>query len=91
MVTVPNVFTPNLETNKVWRPVLLDVSEMEVWIYSRQGNMVAHLEGTDACWDGRNLDGTPCPQGSYVYQMRYRSNLRSEQVLTRAGSITLIR
>ncbi|MBP5340878.1 MAG: gliding motility-associated C-terminal domain-containing protein [Bacteroidales bacterium] len=91
MVTVPNVFTPNLERNKVWRPALLDVSEMEVWIYSRQGNLVAHLEGTEAYWDGRNLDGTPCPQGNYVYQMRYRSTLRPERVLTKSGNIMMIR
>lgn len=87
---VPNVFTPNLAENNRWFPVMLDIESMEVWIYDRQGRLVTHLEGIDAYWDGTS-DGTPCPQGSYVYNIKYRSTLRPDMPQTQTGTILLLR
>ena len=85
-VFLPNVFTPSLDRNDRWHPVMQDVVEMEVWIYSRQGTLVAHLEGVDASWDGGEW-----PQGTYVYLLRYRTRVHPERVQELAGSITMIR
>ena len=85
-VYIPNIFTPSLETDDYWRPVVQDIVEMEVWIYSRQGMLVAHLEGIDASWDGGD-----CPQGTYVYTIRYRSRVHPEWLQERSGTVVMIR
>lgn len=91
LVSVPTVFTPNQESNNTWKPVAYDVLEIDTWVYNRTGQAVAHLEGTDAAWDGHAADGTPCPQGCYLYTIRYRSVVRPYQVNERKGSVTIIR
>ena len=67
------------------------MGELEIWIYSREGLLVTHLEGVDASWDGNSADGTPCRQGSYVYHLRYRTTIRPQQEKTETGTILLIR
>lgn len=86
----PNVFTPSESTNNTWQPVLLDILSLEIWIYNRQGQIVAHLEGTDAYWDGTS-NGTPCPQGAYVYTLLYRPKARPEKQIRTNGTILLLR
>ena len=85
-VFLPNIFTPSLDRNDRWHPVMQDVVESEVWIYNRQGLLVAHLEGIDDSWDGGD-----CPQGTYVYLMRYRIRVHPERVQEVRGSIVMIR
>ena len=85
-IFTPNVFTPSLETDDRWRPVMQDVVESEVWIYNRQGSLVAHLTGPDDDWDG----GT-CPQGTYVYTIRFRTRAHPQWLQEKTGSILLIR
>ncbi|MBQ8703932.1 MAG: gliding motility-associated C-terminal domain-containing protein [Bacteroidales bacterium] len=85
-VFIPNVFTPELETDDRWRPVMQDVVESEVWIYNRQGVLVAHLTGPDDDWDGGD-----CPQGTYVYTVRFRTRAHPEWLQERSGSVLLIR
>ena len=85
-VFVPNAFTPTMDQNTEWRPVLRDVVESEVWIYNRMGALVAQLEGVVASWDG----GT-CPQGVYTYTVHYRSRVRPEWKQVMKGTVLLIR
>lgn len=88
---IPNAFTPGQSTNNRWQPVGSQVGELEIWIYSREGLLVTHLEGVDASWDGNSADGTPCRQGSYVYHLRYRTTIRPQQEKSETGTILLIR
>ena len=90
VIYIPNAFTPTLETNNTWLPVTTQMAEMEIWIYTREGLLVAHLEGTDTPWDGTS-NGTACPQGAYVYTLQYRTLLKPEMQKTLTGTITLIR
>ena len=83
---LPNIFTPSLNSNDLWHPVMQDVTELEVWIYNRQGLLVAHLEGIDAAWDGGDW-----PQGTYVYTLNYRTRAHPEWKQEVTGSITMIR
>lgn len=87
---VPNVFTPDLTENNRWSPALLDIETLEVWIYDRQGRLVAYLDGTGDSWDGTH-DGTPCPQGSYVYYLKYHSSKQPYRAQTLTGTILLLR
>ena len=90
-LSTPNAFTPNLESNNTWSPGVVDIVELEVWIYNRQGNLVHHYTGIDGSWDGRDLNGTPCPQGSYIYKAQYRTRVHAERLIVAAGTILLIR
>ncbi len=85
-IFVPNAFTPNMGSNETWRPVVKDVIEMEVWIYNRQGILVAHLEGLDAEWDGGDW-----PTGAYVYTIHYRSRVRPDWKQVMTGTVTMIK
>jgi gliding motility-associated-like protein len=86
----PNVFTPGEGTNNTWQPGMNDIIEMELWIYNREGLLVCHLEGIDAQWDGTR-NGTPCPQGSYVYTLLYKSKVQPEKQKKVNGTILLLR
>ncbi|MBR1765960.1 MAG: gliding motility-associated C-terminal domain-containing protein [Bacteroidales bacterium] len=86
----PNAITPSLESNNRWQPIATDIVYLEVWIYNREGLLVAHLEGIDAYWDGTH-NGVPCPQGAYIYNMKYRSRWHPDRMQDQTGSILLIR
>lgn len=90
-LTLPNAFTPNEATNNIWQPVGYEIEEMELWIYNRQGLLVKHLEGINPQWDGRDGDGNICPQGAYVYHLRYIPAARPLQPKNETGTILLIR
>lgn len=49
------------------------------------------FQGSDAYWDGTDMQGRKCPQGAYVYVIRYRTALEPNITQTLKGSITLIR
>lgn len=91
IIFTPNAFTPSESTNNTWQPVFNQLLDLEVWIYTRSGLLVNHLEGTDLRWDGTTADGTACPQGAYVYSLQYRTLLRPQELHTLTGTILLIR
>lgn len=91
MLIAPNAFTPTLTDNNRWRISTVDVAELEVWIYNRQGLMVVHLEGTDAEWDGRDSSGRLCPQGSYVYTARWCTRTHPDRYKNTKGTILLLK
>lgn len=89
-LATPNVFTPDKETNNRWYPAMRDIEWIEVWIYTRDGQLVAHLEGLEEAWDGTS-NGNSCPQGVYVYNLKYRTNKRPEKLQTETGTILLLK
>lgn len=72
-VWFPNAFTPGAETNNRFAMVTDQVVEAyEMTIYSREGLLVARVADVAAGWDGRDGQGTACPQGAYAYICEYR-------------------
>ena len=90
ILLVPNAFTPSQNNNAVWAPQSHDIVTMEVWIYNRHGGLVSHLELGQG-WDGRNLNGEPCPQGVYSYRLEYRPRITPERLMATNGTILLLR
>ncbi len=89
---IPNVFTPDLSTNNRFTPAIQgNVNDVRVYIYNRFGEQVCYFQGPDGYWDGTNMDGQPCPQGTYVYVMRYRNFLNPGVTQVLKGTITLLR
>lgn len=89
-VWVPNIFTPNQETNNRFGIVINEGVAEELFIYNRNGLLVAHIVGADPQWDGTH-EGTPCPQGGYVWHLSYRRNDKPDELHTLTGTITLLR
>lgn len=72
-VWFPNVFTPDETSNNRFSMVTNQVVEAyEMTIYSREGLLVARVADVAAGWDGRDGQGTACPQGAYAYICEYR-------------------
>lgn len=68
---VPNAFSPNNDgVNDIWKPVVYDTYEYEIWVYNRWGDLVLNSTAEDASWDGY-INGELAPMDVYTYKIRY--------------------
>lgn len=89
---IPNTFTPNLETNNRFTFfTTLGITYYEIWIYNRQGLLVYHGDDINQPWDGKDMNGNPCPQGAYVYHYAYSCTQDPERRHIGDGTVTLLR
>lgn len=89
---VPNAFTPdNPAGNNRFGSVSIQTNQQEMLIYNRQGELVFRCDQPDCQWDGRDLNGNPCTQGSYVYIIRYSTTYEPHKTRVRKGTVTLLR
>ena len=86
----PNVFIPDAENNNRFTVVCNGALEAELTLYNRQGLLVFSTTDLETGWDGTH-NGTPCPQGAYVWHLHYRTVDRPEQWNTQMGTVTLLR
>ena len=89
-VFAPNAFTPDESTNNEFFLQLDGVVDYELFIYNREGILLFHSSDPLQHWDG-TYKGSTCPQGSYVWILRYTSEEKPRQPLTAKGSVLLIR
>ena len=89
-IVFPNVFTPSLGTNNLFRAYTTAVSDFELWIYDRRGALVFHTTDIEQGWDGTH-DGVPLPQAAYAYKCRYRDQLTPSGFQSLVGTVTLLR
>ena len=88
----PNVIIPegDIEVNRRFKLFCSkDIEVAEVYIYDRVGRQLAHFDGLTEEWDG-TFKGIPCPQGAYVYKVRYIDG-SNRNWKTQAGTFTIIR
>lgn len=88
-VYVPNAFTPDGNRfNNVFDASTINISELNVWIYNRWGEMIFKSDKVDFNWDGtyKNL---PCQDGTYTYKIKYITRSGIEDTLY--GHVVLIR
>lgn len=89
---IPTAFMPDeASNNNIFKSHSIATEQQEMWIYDRNGRLVAHCAGVDCGWNGRDLKGNPCPQGAYVYVIKYTTVFQPMKTLTKHGSVTLIR
>ena len=89
---IPTAFMPDDPSgNNIFKSQSVETEKQEMWVYDRAGRLVAHCAGVDCGWDGRDLNGNPCPQGAYVYVIKYTTGFQPAQTITKHGSVTLIR
>ena len=88
---LPNAFTPDGNGhNDTFRPLhACEMTNFELDIYNRYGELVFRSFNTDEAWDGR-FRGTKMPAGAYVWTAKYFSTETKQPVL-RKGTVLLIR
>ena len=82
---IPTVFSPDGDnTNDIFYVKGNGFDELSFEIYNRWGQQVFQSDDLNKGWDG-NYRNQPSPIGTYVYQ------LKIEGLITKSGTITLIR
>lgn len=85
-IFAPNVFTPGQETNSRFTVYSAEELEGELEIFNREGLTVFRTDDLDAGWDGQG-----CPQGAYVWHLRYRFAHTPERWHKAVGTVTLLK
>ena len=87
---VPNVFTPNSDSNNdLFFPVCTDVESYRLQIFNRWGEQIYDQNGQQPKWDGNYNSGIQCSTNSYVYLIDYVTFDKSNYKAT--GVVNLIR
>ena len=86
----PNMIRPEDPENSRFCPLYFSplAAGYSLDIYNRWGLHLWHTERLEDCWDGTH-DGTPVPQGTYVFRAHVRHADGSDK--TYFGNITVIR
>ena len=91
VIWAPNAFTPNSNNNQCFIIKGNDVTMIDLYIYARNGILVWHSNNPSEGWDGTLKDGTPCPQASYTWILRYTRNHQPDLMQEKVGTVTLLR
>jgi len=93
VIWVPNVFTPDIPDggNNMFRSISNHLLKEQTLVYNRRGELVFQCNEIDCAWDGTYSDGTPCPQGTYMYIIRYTTEYDPYVTQVVKGSVTLLR
>ena len=91
-VFIPTAFTPNGDgNNDSFSVEPLFVTDFEVFIFSRWGELIFYANTPDFTWDG-TFNGKVLPMGTYAYKVTYKSATRPERgTIERRGGVTLLR
>ena len=86
-IYAPNVFTPEADLNNRFSIITLRPIEGELSIYNREGLLVFRTDDLTTGWNGLG-----CPQGAYVWHLRYRFDFETVPTShTAVGIVTLLR
>lgn len=89
VIWVPNAFTPNDDQlNTKFQIVYGSIKTFELEIFDRWGERMFQTNNIANNWDGTYKDA-PCPDGVYIYKLRYTGADNIIKVLM--GNITLLR
>ena len=89
-IFAPNVFTPQEPYNNRFYIVTKDVINAELFIYNRSGEQVFRTTDIEQGWDGK-YNGSYCPQGNYVWLLKYRSKEYPNVFCTEKGSVLILK
>ncbi len=89
-VWAPNAFTPDCETNSIFKVFGNDLIVVRVHIFNRWGLKVAEFDGLNEGWDG-TCKGVPCKEEAYVYLIEYVTKDKPSYTHRKTGTVLLIR
>lgn len=82
---IPNAFTPNGDgVNDLfyYSGYDLDVSNYNMQVYNRWGQLVFSGQNENDTWNGQTPDGTIAPQGTYIYRLQVKLKADKNTPLT---------
>ena len=86
----PNAFTPDGDgVNEVFGPVSHAITDFEMSVFDRWGELIFTTTADQYTWDGRVNGGTPAPTGVYVF--KYRAEGHYFPSTEGYGHVTLIK
>jgi gliding motility-associated-like protein len=92
---VPNAFSPNLSgpgnsqgQNDTFRPMLQGVTDFEMLVFNRWGQLLFETKNPEFGWDGY-YQGKLCQQDVYIYKIIAKYS--NGETITRVGDIHLMR
>lgn len=90
LLFIPNTFTPDgNKYNNEFFGYSINAEILNFEIYNRWGEIVYEVENTTRFrWDG-NYKGSPCPDGTYTYRIRFVTPSREEKIIL--GHVNLLR
>ena len=89
-IWAPNAFTPSEDANNRFAPISSGLLASELYIYDRAGRIMFSTQDLGQGWDGTH-NGQPCPQGTYVWLLRYQAADFPAIWQTQSGTVTLLR
>ncbi|MBC7411360.1 MAG: gliding motility-associated C-terminal domain-containing protein [Bacteroidia bacterium] len=93
-IYIPNTFTPNNDgINDDFKPVGINIKEIDLFIYDRWGVLIARIQGgiNAKGWDGNDYrTGEPCKTEVYNWKLNY-IDIFNEKHTDWIGSVTLIK
>ncbi|MDN5200497.1 PKD domain-containing protein [Fulvivirgaceae bacterium BMA10] len=91
-VAAPNAFSPNGNAqNDDFFVFSTFVTDFEIFIYNRWGELVYQSADKNFRWDG-SFNGKPAPTGTYAYVIRFTSDVAPEKgTIEQHGGVTLLR
>jgi gliding motility-associated-like protein len=89
MLYIPSAFTPNDDgVNDTFIPTGMFITEFEMSIFDRWGNLVYKTDDMTKPWDGK-MDNTPAIKDVYIYSVKV-VNFRAEKYQYK-GTVTIVR
>lgn len=86
---IPNTFTPNGDGyNDLFGAWGKDLSDMELWIYNRWGELIWSTAQLSGRWDG-TVNGTDSPIDTYVWKVKAKEISGKQHALV--GHVNLLR
>lgn len=82
-ISIPNIFTPNSDNENDFFQLInvQNISELDLVILNRWGNVVFESSDIDFKWNGSVLNnGAECSDGTYFYKITAK-DLNGEEVL----------
>lgn len=87
---VPNAFTPDETNNTHFRIFGFHLIQAQVYIFTRDGNIVTQFDGLTDSWDG-TCKGKPCPMNTYTYLIEYYTKNKPQIKQIKKGTVLLLR
>ena len=92
-VLVPNAFSPATNGagdghNDVFLPVMRGITDFEMLIFNRWGQLLFESRDQSTGWDG-TYQGKVCEQDVYMYKLTVK--LETGETVVRTGDVNLIR
>ncbi|MES2516580.1 MAG: gliding motility-associated C-terminal domain-containing protein [Bacteroidota bacterium] len=90
-IYAPNIFTPNGDgNNETFWVLAQDVTDYELKIYNRWGELIFISAAESEVWDG-TYHAEKAPEGTYSWQLTYKNINQPTEILKHSGTILLTR